>query len=109
MSERLLMRERRIEALAHEVAACLARRGEDTAWRDQAACTGVDPEIFFPERGQTTARATLVCNRCPVQIECLAWSVANGEKLGVWGGVAERTRRVIRRRLADWRQVARSA
>ena len=101
MHETLQPRSDRIDALAGEVAECLIRRrvASDLSWREEAACTGVDPEVFFPQRGEATSRATSICGSCPVRVECLTWSLLAGETRGIWGGVAERTRRVLRRRL----------
>lgn len=53
--------------------------------------------IFFPERGQSTAPAVKICNKCPVQRECLLYSLENNEIHGIWGGTSERTRRRTRR------------
>lgn len=66
-------------------------------WQGQAACRGVDPGIFFTERGQSTAPAKLVCQSCPVREECLDFALENGEKFGIFGGKSERERRVMRR------------
>lgn len=51
----------------------LALLGGD--WRDQAACFGLDPELFFPMQGptagETVRQAKKVCwNDCPVRQEC---------------------------------------
>ncbi len=67
-------------------------------WVALAECRGMDVGLFFPERGELIDGARAVCRRCEVQAECLAYAVNNGEKVGVWGGVSERSRRAIRRR-----------
>ncbi len=69
-------------------------------WRAWASCVGVDPELFFPERGETTRHAKAVCSRCLVCQECLEYALANAEKFGVWGGTSERERRKLRRQRA---------
>lgn len=66
-------------------------------WMDQAACSGADPDLFFPERGDPTAEAKAVCRACPVRQQCLDHALANREKFGVWGGMSERERRRLRR------------
>ena len=43
----------------------------DRAWQDQANCLGVDPDLFFPERGASTREAKEVCKGCVVRDECL--------------------------------------
>lgn len=68
-------------------------------WTRHAACRGVDPDLFFPERGQDTEPAKAVCRTCPVIDECLDHALRNGEKRGVWGGTSERQRRQMR---SEW-------
>ena len=70
---------------------------EVRAWQDYANCLGVDPDLFFPERGASTREAKEVCRGCVVREECLEYALANGEKFGIWGGMSERERRRIRR------------
>jgi WhiB family redox-sensing transcriptional regulator len=70
----------------------------DTGWKRQANCMGVDPDLFFPERGSSTREAKEVCRGCVVREDCLEFALNNGEKFGIWGGLSERERRRIRRR-----------
>lgn len=67
------------------------------AWMARANCLGVDPDLFFPERGESTAPAKEVCMGCKVRDECLGYALAEGEHRGIWGGKSERERRRIRR------------
>ncbi|MGH9303673.1 MAG: WhiB family transcriptional regulator [Acidimicrobiales bacterium] len=69
----------------------------DRTWQARANCMGVDPELFFPERGASTREAKEVCRGCVVRQECLEYAIANGEKFGIWGGMSERERRRVRR------------
>jgi len=64
----------------------------DGSWRQQARCTEVDPEVFFPEQGATLGPARLVCAGCEVRTECLAYALAHSDVVGVWGGVSGRDR-----------------
>lgn len=64
-------------------------------WRDRANCLGMDSDAFFPERGETLREAKAVCAGCQVSGECLEAGMA--EKFGIFGGLSERERRVIRR------------
>lgn len=64
-------------------------------WQRSAACRGVDSDLFFPERGASTAEAKAVCRTCPVIAECRDFAIANWEP-GIWGGLSERERRTIR-------------
>ncbi|MGK2947784.1 MAG: WhiB family transcriptional regulator [Acidimicrobiales bacterium] len=65
----------------------------DEQWKDHAACVGIDPDLFFPERGALTAMAKEVCMGCPVRQECLDYALAHGMRWGIWGGTTERQRR----------------
>jgi len=44
----------------------LSRQG----WHERAACRGEDPDLFFPEAGDTiaTRKARAICARCPVRV-----------------------------------------
>ena len=72
----------------------------EKSWQDAANCLGVDPDLFFPERGASTREAKEVCRGCVVREDCLEYALANGEKFGIWGGMSERERRRIRRQRA---------
>jgi WhiB family redox-sensing transcriptional regulator len=69
----------------------------EKGWQTRANCMGVDPDLFFPERGSSTREAKEVCRGCVVQEDCLEFAIANGEKFGIWGGMSERERRRVRR------------
>jgi WhiB family redox-sensing transcriptional regulator len=66
----------------------------EARWQDRAACRGVDPDVFFPERGGPVAEAKAVCRSCPVIEACR--EAAIHEKFGIWAGQSERERRKIR-------------
>jgi WhiB family redox-sensing transcriptional regulator len=72
---------------------------------DFGNCLGVDPDLFFPERGASVKAAKEVCRGCVVQEDCLEYALEKGEKFGIWGGMSERERRRIRRQ----RNIARHA
>lgn len=72
------------------------------AWRDEAACRDIDPDVFHPdatgaEGRRQVADARAICDACPVRLDCLAYALAAREELGVWGGTTDRQRRVLRR------------
>jgi WhiB family redox-sensing transcriptional regulator len=92
-------KEKRAEEMA-TAAEPLTVDGQDKAWQNLANCLGVDPDLFFPERGASTREAKEVCRGCVVQADCLEYALANGEKFGIWGGMSERERRRIRRQRA---------
>jgi len=78
----------------------------DIDWQESSNCLGVDPDLFFPERGASTREAKDVCRACVVRMDCLEFALQNGEKFGIWGGMSERERRRIRRQRALERAAA---
>jgi WhiB family redox-sensing transcriptional regulator len=63
------------------------------------ACAEIDPELFFPETGETlkAARAKAVCAGCEIRDACAEYAVRRGEPYGVWGGLTVDERRDLRR------------
>jgi WhiB family redox-sensing transcriptional regulator len=83
--------------------------GNLTALWSRAACRTADPELFFPVSASGPAlgqaqRAKAVCAGCPVCGECLRYALAAGPLQGVWGGMTEEERRLLRQREAKARQ-----
>lgn len=70
---------------------------ERMAWMDLANCLGVDPDLFFTSRGESTDEAKAVCRGCVVREVCLTYALEHNERWGVWGGKSERERRRMRR------------
>lgn len=76
-------------------------------WRLQARCAEADPEAWFPppvnEKSkadrETRKKAFQVCRACPVRNECLQFALENNIQHGIWGGMAERERRQLRKRM----------
>ncbi|HSX08056.1 MAG TPA: WhiB family transcriptional regulator [Candidatus Saccharimonadales bacterium] len=66
-------------------------------WADSAACSQVDPDLFYPiggDNGVVTAatqaqadKAKAICQSCPVRLACLKVALDIGEKDAVRGGV----------------------
>jgi len=69
--------------------------GQQPAWHDLARCAETDPEMFFPDKGESVRPAKRVCAGCEVRAECLQDALDRGERFGVWGGLSERERRVL--------------
>lgn len=65
----------------------------ELGWLDRALCAETDPDIFFPEKGGSTAPATSVCQNCEVRGECLEYALANDIRHGIWGGMSDNDRR----------------
>ncbi len=77
--------------------------GRRHAWQTDAACVEYPPEWWFPEQYDhgNLAEARAVCARCLVRRECLADALAQTRTPpGLWGGLSERQRRVLRRTAA---------
>ncbi len=68
-------------------------------WQERALCAQTDPEAFFPEKGGSTREAKKVCTGCDVRSECLEYALQNDERFGIWGGLSERERRKLKRRV----------
>ncbi|MBO0893173.1 MAG: WhiB family transcriptional regulator [Acidimicrobiales bacterium] len=84
----------------HQALLALMSNGDERSWQNRANCAGVDPELFFPQRGASTREAKSVCRACMVREDCLEYALSNGEKFGIWGGLSERERRRVRRHRA---------
>ena len=71
----------------------------NATWRDRAACTGIDSDIFYPasEDDADAVEAKAICAVCPVQAGCLEHALSVREREGIWGGTTERARRRILR------------
>ncbi|HWT39672.1 MAG TPA: WhiB family transcriptional regulator [Dongiaceae bacterium] len=68
-------------------------------WQKDALCSQTDPEAFFPEKGGSTRDAKKVCASCDVTDQCLVYALNNDERFGIWGGLSERERRRLKRRV----------
>jgi WhiB family transcriptional regulator, redox-sensing transcriptional regulator len=73
---------------------------EPPHWTQLAACAGVDPDLHFPEKGESTRGAKLVCSGCEVRAECLTYALERDESWGVWGGLSNLERRRLKRQAA---------
>ena len=74
--------------------------GDAPQWQERALCSQTDPEAFFPEKGGSTRDAKRICRRCEVKAECLDYALNHDERHGIWGGLSERERRKLKRRVA---------
>lgn len=74
----------------------------DTQWRDEAACVGLDTELFFPvdDRAASVETPRRVCRGCPVRAACLAEALATEDparRFGIVGGTTPGERRTLHR------------
>ncbi|OEJ26825.1 hypothetical protein AS594_22400 [Streptomyces agglomeratus] len=73
-----------------------------------ALCKGIEPELFFPERGdrRSAALAREICAQCPVVAACLADALASegdaghSMRFGIRGGKSPEQRYAIYQRTA---------
>ena len=72
-------------------------------WREDAACTSTDTEIFFPSgRGTGEERwdaAKAICVTCTVRKQCLNLVIdleEHDDRWGVFGGLSPMERRELR-------------
>ena len=69
---------------------------------ENPACATVGGDFWFPEKHDGTSNSTemlmaiSICKGCPHRTECAEWGVQK-ERFGIWGGITERQRRIIRR------------
>jgi WhiB family redox-sensing transcriptional regulator len=75
-------------------------------WRARGRCVGVDPNIFFIERGESSESAKTLCAECPVRTECLHFALSTNQMHGIWGGKSERQRRVLRQSIQGRRSIS---
>lgn len=74
-------------------------------WRMFGSCVDVDPNVFYPSSGdpdfmKKLTKAKSICSNCEVKVECLVQALENDE-YGVWGGLSERQRSLLRGRLGE--------
>lgn len=73
----------------------------------RCARSRVNPDEWFPmsqdvaKARREASRAIAVCTTCPVRPDCLEFSLRHAHDAGaygVWGGLVERERRIVRRK-----------
>jgi WhiB family transcriptional regulator, redox-sensing transcriptional regulator len=69
--------------------------GVRSDWQEEAACRGLDVELFFSVEEQDVKRALEVCAGCPVRQPCREQAMIGRETFGVWGGLRENERRRV--------------
>ena len=53
---------------------------------DLLPCRVNEAELFFAESPSDVELAKVLCQSCPVRVECLAGALERKEPWGVWGG-----------------------
>lgn len=71
---------------------------EDVKWMKDAACLGMDVDIFFPEDGQNLSEVVKrTCNSCKVRTECYIYAEQHFIDHGTFGGMTPQVRKQQRR------------
>jgi WhiB family redox-sensing transcriptional regulator len=76
-------------------------------------CAEIGGDFWFPERDDPENRKLLdpsyaksICRSCIHKTECAQWGIKN-ERFGIWGGLTEYERTLLRRRsnirVKDWK------
>ncbi len=82
-------------------------------WWNAAACQNAEPDLFFPISATPASRAVVqrakqVCASCPVAAQCLSYALHHRQEQGIWGGLTDEERRLLRRRQAALERRTRS-
>jgi Transcription factor WhiB len=67
-------------------------------WTKDAACKGMDTNLFYADHGKKYAKVRLICESCPVFAQCLQWALTS-ESEGMWAGTTELERVVMRKQM----------
>lgn len=78
--------------------------GVRLTWQQSGACRNDAAGDFYPpmhterkhERLARERRAKAVCATCPVRADCLHHAIAVDERYGIWGGLNQDERRLLR-------------
>lgn len=68
-------------------------------WREFGECLQYFPEMFFPEKGESTKDAKTACGKCAVTAFCLQYALDTNQKSGVFGGLSPRERKKLQKQL----------
>lgn len=69
-------------------------------WRYDAACAGMNTELFYPESSKESAENMKIlgpmCKKCPVRQQCLDHALWYPERFGIWAGMLSGERKLLR-------------
>jgi hypothetical protein len=69
----------------------------------EALCAQTDPDLFFPERGESTNLPKSLCQSCADQAVCLDYAITTRQQVGIWGGTSgNQRRRLAEAQGIDW-------
>ena len=63
-------------------------------WMRDANCAGLPQDVFFSEDSEDLDSAKIICSRCTVQAQCLAYAFETDESMreGIYGGTTGQER-----------------
>lgn len=62
-------------------------------WTSEAACQGLEIDLFFSDSKYRQAEALAICAKCPVREECLQYALEEKLAFGIFGGTTQAQRR----------------
>jgi hypothetical protein len=77
----------------------MAMYGANFRNADEAACKGMNTNIFYPDDISKLKEPKEICKRCTLKVPCLVYALENNEPFGIWGGESERGRQRMRKEL----------
>jgi hypothetical protein len=78
----------------------LIHSADEIQWQTHANCHGrPDVEFFPPPNAGISAEVRRVCGSCPVRRDCLNFALKYGEWHGIWGGLTEKERRELAKKI----------
>jgi WhiB family redox-sensing transcriptional regulator len=70
----------------------------DIEWMSDAACLGMDVNMFFPTEGQNLSpEVKALCNSCTVRVNCYIYAEQHYIDHGTFGGMSAQQRKESRR------------
>lgn len=73
------------------------RTPSDEYWDAAAPCREIGTDMFYPEKSEAARDPKSICQGCNFVAKCLTDAFNNNEMYGVWGGLSERERRLVRK------------
>jgi WhiB family redox-sensing transcriptional regulator len=68
-------------------------------WMEQALCSEIDPELWFPDtqrHGSANDNTAMrICRSCEVQMKCFNFAMENDIRYGIYGATTARQRRKL--------------
>jgi hypothetical protein len=73
-----------------------------SGWVSEAACVGVNPDLFFADNGnfngKKTKEAIGICEGCSAVLSCLGWALETGDQHAILGGMTPAQRQRFQRK-----------